>query len=82
MDILVTHCAPFGIMDEYKNTQTGCKRILEKVKELKPRYHIFGHCRECYGSEEREDTVFVNCCRFNAKFKAENLPFIFEFESK
>lgn len=45
MDILVTHCPPQGVMDEYKGTHTGCPVLLSKVNQLKPKYHVFGHNR-------------------------------------
>lgn len=45
VDVMVTHCPPYGVMDEIKGTKTGCPVLLEKVKELKPKYHIFGHNR-------------------------------------
>lgn len=78
-DILVTHCPPFGVLDEYKGTKTGCQLLLEKVNHLRPKYHIFGHNRDCYGVVTAEPTTFVNCCRFDAKFKPVNPPVVLEY---
>ena len=48
-DILITHGPPKGILDltDDKDTgntvQVGCKSLLNKVLEIKPRIHCFGH---------------------------------------
>ena len=44
LDILITHGPPFGIFDQTaKKVNAGCKALLEKVKQVKPKIHIFGH---------------------------------------
>ena len=45
-DILVTHGSPFGILDSFNGSINMYKEILV----TKPKYHLFGHCHECYGS--------------------------------
>lgn len=46
-DILITHGPPYGILDQViENNQiksVGCKYLKNKVLEIKPLYHIFGH---------------------------------------
>jgi len=53
-DILVTHGPPKGILDltQYDSRsgadgnsyfQCGCKELLERVKVIQPKYHVFGH---------------------------------------
>ena len=71
-DVLITHCPPFGILDyarkaskhsAYKDDRArhlGCERLLERVKELSPRYHFFGHVHEARGVEKHGPTTFVN----------------------
>jgi Icc-related predicted phosphoesterase len=76
IDILVSHCPPFGVMDQYKGTNTGCKALLDKVNQLKPKYHVFGHNRDCHGKDERDGTTFISCCRFDSKFKPVNDPIL------
>lgn len=50
-DILVTHGPPFGILDvcsrHGKNAElAGDKALLNRVREIKPKLHIFGHIHD------------------------------------
>ena len=49
VDILITHQPPFMILDVGKSDHVGCEYLLERVKKMKPRLHIFGHIHESYG---------------------------------
>lgn len=42
-DILVTHGPPKGILDYVGNTQQGCKSLYNRVIEVEPLMHLFGH---------------------------------------
>lgn len=43
-DILLTHCPPLRILDKGENPiHCGAASLLEKVKSLKLKTHIFGH---------------------------------------
>jgi Icc-related predicted phosphoesterase len=71
LDILVTHMPPNKILDYVpdKNQNIGCPMLLEKVKESKPRFHIFGHVHECAGqSVVTPDTVFLNVACKNRQY--------------
>lgn len=59
IDILVTHGAPKGILDE--NSLYGCPLLHEIVEEVKPKIHIFGHCHQD-GMQSRKigETLFCN----------------------
>lgn len=60
-DILITHGPPFGILDEtVYGKRTGCEELLLRVYQIKPKYHIFGHIHEDYGSFTKGETTFVN----------------------
>lgn len=74
VDILMTHCAPFGILDRTKRGDlTGCSPLLERVKALpKLKYHIFGHIHEAYGQIIREEISFLNCSVLNERYKYRN----------
>lgn len=55
-DILITHCPPKGIMDN----GIGCEALLNKVKDIKPIYHVFGHAHGHYNNQKLYDTNFFN----------------------
>jgi len=51
-DIIVTHGAPKGILDLSENREgklefCGDKSLFNRVKELEPTYHLFGHIHNC-----------------------------------
>jgi predicted phosphohydrolase len=66
IDILITHGPPFGILDceHQSSSHQGCPVLLEVVKRLKPRLHVFGHVHGGYGSLMSEGTIFANAALF------------------
>jgi predicted phosphohydrolase len=60
-DILVTHGPPEGILDKTKRGElAGCRDLLARVKEVRPRLHVFGHIHEAAGRLDVDGTTFVN----------------------
>lgn len=47
IDVLVTHCPPYGVLDE----GLGSPEILNFVMKSKPKYHLFGHIHATEGQE-------------------------------
>jgi len=84
-DILITHGPPFGILDwelgSDGKTHFGSKFLLNKVLEIKPKYHIFGHVHHSYGIYQTYDTVFINSCIVNNNEDPVNKPVYFEITS-
>ena len=68
IDVLITHGPPFGILDLVDNfefKQAGCPSLLNHVRRIKPKFHIFGHIHDnndClnHGIMIREDITFIN----------------------
>jgi predicted phosphodiesterase len=61
VDVLITHGPPEGILDVTKRGDVvGCHDLRERVREIKPRLHVFGHIHEAAGQFKSEDTLFVN----------------------
>lgn len=51
LDVLVTHGPPHGHGDRtFWGPRAGCKPLLERVREVRPRVHLFGHIHEGHGS--------------------------------
>ena len=60
-DILVTHGPPAGILDRtYRGEAVGCQDLLDRVRAVRPRLHVFGHIHEAAGVVGSEGTTFVN----------------------
>lgn len=78
LDILVTHMPPYGILDTNEEGEhIGCDMLLEKVNEVKPKYHLFGHVHEhSYETFNNEDTEFINCAVKNRMYiTIQNKPY-------
>lgn len=67
-DVLVTHSPPMGIQDlVVTGMHEGCDELLDVIKKIKPKLHVFGHIHEAYGMQIVGKTIFVNTsiCTFN-----------------
>ena len=81
-DILITHSPSYGILDKnVKGESCGCPDLREKVEEIKPRLHVFGHIHEesgyCmlkYPSAIKTETICLNAAVMNEKYMPLNKP--------
>ena len=71
-DILLTHGPAHGILDLCANGNVGCEILKEKVEEIKPQFHIFGHIHSDKGEKITEDTVFINASCLNDNYYPNN----------
>ena len=82
-DVLVTHGPPSGVgMLEYSDNEyvsggCGCPILAEAIQRVRPKYHIFGHIHEGYGSVEKEGTTFFNVSSLKRDYVTINPPVIF-----
>ena len=77
--LLITHGPPYGILDQVANEQhVGCKDLLNKVVEIKPLVHAFGHIHESYGSTKNMGIRFINASQTNESYEVVNKPVVFE----
>lgn len=79
-DVLITHGPPYGILDLPfgKGDPAGCRLLLKRVNEVKPRVHVFGHIHGSYGSKHIGSTLFVNACLCNEAYEPVNPPQVVE----
>lgn len=62
IDVLVTHCPPYGILDD----GLGSPEVLYFMMKSKPSYHLFGHIHATEGQEFILDkTLCKNICVLN-----------------
>lgn len=78
--ILMTHQPPYSILDRTPSlTSRGEKGLLEKIKQVQPKVHLFGHIHASYGKKEIDNTLFLNASAYKAsENRIVNAPFIFE----
>lgn len=64
VDVLVTHGPPFGYGDRIVwrdvERKVGCVDLLARVREVRPRLHLFGHIHQSPGRWEEGPTTFAN----------------------
>jgi Icc-related predicted phosphoesterase len=85
-DILITHGPAYGILDgtpleDGSLYHCGSQSLYNWLKYVeRPRYHIFGHIHEAYGSEEHFATYndkmmqSINCSYVNEHYQPTNNP--------
>ncbi|MBA5628987.1 metallophosphatase domain-containing protein [Moheibacter lacus] len=76
-DILISHNPPFGILDLDGKINFVCKSLGEKIVEIKPKFHLFGHIHNAFGIEKSKHTTFSNASILNGNYEFQNLPNIF-----
>lgn len=81
VDVLITHGPPYGHGDLVPHPAparaVGCVDLLNRLRRVRPRVHIFGHIHEGYGrtvSDEFKDTLFVNAATCTGDYKPTNPP--------
>ena len=81
-DVLITHCPPFGILDEvphrYSIENTGCEELRKRVETIRPKLHIFGHIHCGYGTTERFGVRFVNASNCDESYDPANAPIVID----
>jgi Icc-related predicted phosphoesterase len=78
-DVLITHSPPYGILDYVpKYLHQGSESLYDKVCEIKPKLHCFGHIHESYGIHKEDNITFVNASIVNELYIPINEPIIIE----
>jgi len=79
-DVLITHGPPYGILDEVLRDPrpVGCRDLLRRIEEIRPRVHVFGHIHEGYGQLERDGTRFINAASVDVRYKPVNAPVVWQ----
>lgn len=83
IDVLITHGPPHGILDKvrYDNLTVGCPKLRAKVKEIKPKVHVFGHIHEGMGRHEEDGTIYINASVVDFRYELyHQTPFKVELE--
>lgn len=59
-DVLVTHQPPKDILDLSGEIHYGDSFLNQRIIQVRPRLHLFGHIHKAHGIEERNGMVFSN----------------------
>ena len=73
-NVLVTHTPPYGILDRDGSILYGSRELLEKVRAIRPRLHLFGHIHKAHGMTNDGMTVFSNAAIMDEGYDSLNGP--------
>lgn len=79
VDILVTHSPPYEIMDhDPRGGRSGCELLLDELKRIKPRLHVFGHLHGTHGVLKKDGIVFVNASICDERYGSRREPIVID----
>lgn len=82
-DILITHTAPYGILDPDSHyISVGCELLKSRVIDIKPLIHCFGHLHLGRSYRVIGPTTFVNASMCNDSNRIVNKPFVIEINER
>jgi Icc-related predicted phosphoesterase len=74
-DVVITHGPVHGILDKTKaGYAVGCEDLMEKINEIRPKYHICGHIHEAYGMMDIDETCHINASILDLNYHVVNEP--------
>ena len=75
-DVIITHSPAYGILDFDDNIHYGSIDLLERLKDIRPKLHLFGHIHKQQGLISDGITTFSNGAIMNADYSLLNSPTI------
>ena len=83
IDVLVTHMPPLGHGDQDadgEDKRAGSRTLLQRVTDVQPRLHIFGHIHGGHGVSRGAGgpTVFVNASICDNDYRPVQKPILIE----
>lgn len=85
VDMVVTHGPPKYILDavpRFNGTleYTGCPHLANKMLEIEPKVHLFGHIHEGYGEKQKDNTRYVNASIMDGRYQPKNKPIVVDIK--
>jgi Icc-related predicted phosphoesterase len=78
-DVLITHGPPQGYGDlTRQGDRAGCFDLLDTIKALRPRLHVYGHIHEGVGTYQIGRTTLINASSCDPDYHPTNPPVIFD----
>ena len=73
IDVLLTHGPPRGHGDRTTGgSEEGCSDLLDAIRRVRPRLHVFGHIHEGYGRTQEGETLCVNASVCTVAYRPTN----------
>ena len=76
-DVLISHTPPSGTLDQNsRGKRCGCPLLRERVDQVRPWLHCFGHIHASAGMVRGEATTSINAAVVNSQYRIARPPFI------
>ena len=80
-DVLITHTPPAGVLDvSSRGLRLGCPHLAQRLQDLRPRLHCFGHVHASAGQRTEGPLTYVNASAVDSNFNLANAPHVFDLE--
>lgn len=79
-DIVVTHEPPVMILDRSSGIHWGNAPLRNRIFEVSPKYHLFGHAHQDYGTVEQEGIIFSNAALLDDMNRLVRMPRLFSWD--
>lgn len=77
-DVLITHSPPYGILDYADNIHYGSEEISQRIAQVHPRLHLFGHIHVAYGIARINGITYSNAAIMDDSYSNLNAPCLIE----
>jgi len=82
-DVLITHGPPYGVLDAVlrpncQSEHVGCPSLLERVQQVMPTLHLFGHIHEARGSLSFGGVDYHNISSMNEHYRLVHQPVVID----
>ena len=77
-DVLITHSPPYGILDYADNIHYGSEEISQRIAQVHPRLHLFGHIHVAYGIARINGINYSNAAIMDDSYSNLNAPCLIE----
>jgi len=75
-DVLITHGPPLGHGDmTVRGEPVGCEDLLDRIRVVQPKIHVFGHIHEGFGTTVEGATLCVNASFADVSYNPAHQPF-------
>ena len=68
IDVLITHAPAYGILDFDMDRNWGSEILLNRINEIQPKAHLFGHIHLSHGLLKKRNTIYSNGAIMNDNY--------------
>jgi Icc-related predicted phosphoesterase len=80
-NVLVTHSAPYDVLDlSSGGRHTGSRMLLKHCERVRPKLHVFGHCHHSGGQQVTTDWGIAANVANTEKWMLRRPPMVFDLE--